>query len=187
MDTLLFRHATDVDAEKVAALHTESWRDAYRTIMPDWYLDGPIAKERVNLWQSRFSTSDPDRQHILLAESGGKLVGFICVLLDEEPQCGAYIDNLHVLPGLRGNGIGRRLFAGAAQWVMSTEPMWPIHLWVFEANIGARRFYDASGGEIIEYKSKEVLKGIEIPSVLYIWKDLRQLLFNLTRRSGGSL
>jgi len=180
MESFQFRRATGVDAEKVAALHTESWRDAYRSIMPDWYLDGPITEERANLWQSRFSTSDADRQYILLAESSGKLVGFVCVLLDEEPRWGACLDNLHVLPGLRGKGIGRRLLAGAAQWVISTDPGLPIHLWVFEANGAARRFYDALGGEIVDYKSKEVLKGIEIPSVLYIWKDLRQLLINLT-------
>jgi GNAT superfamily N-acetyltransferase len=180
MNTLIFRRATGSDAEAIAALHTESWRDAYRTIMPDWYLDGPITKERANLWQSRLSTPDADRQYVLLAESRGKLVGFVCVLLDEEPQWGACLDNLHVLPGLRGNGIGRRLLAGATQWVMSTEPGLPIHLWVFEANSAAMRFYDALGGEIVDYKSKEVLKGIEIPSVHYIWKDLRQLLINLT-------
>jgi hypothetical protein len=63
---------------------------------------------------------------------------------------------------------------------MSAEPGWPIHLWVFETNAGARRFYDALGGEVIEHYNKEVLKGIHIPSVLYVWRDLQKLLNNLT-------
>ncbi len=187
MKTLIFRRATESDAEAIASLHTENWRDAYRDILPGSYLDGKITGERANFWRYRFSSLGSDRFLVVLAENLGELVGFACVLLDEDPQWGAYMDNLHVLPGWRGRGIGRMLFDRALQWVMSKEPGWPIHLWVFEANAGARRFYDALGGEIVDYKSKEVLKGIEIPSVLYIWKDLRQLLINLTRRSSGSL
>jgi len=65
----------------------------------------------------------------------------------------------------------------------STEPGWPIHLWVFEANAGARGFYDALGGEVVERRQKEILEGIEIPSLLYVWHDLIKLLNNLTRGS----
>jgi hypothetical protein len=79
--------------------------------------------------------------------------------------------------------VGRLLFGKAVQWVMSTEPGWPIHLWVFEANAGARGFYDALGGEVVEHRQKEILEGIEIPSLLYVWHDLIKLLNNLTRGS----
>ena len=180
---LIFRRATGSDAEAIASMQTRSWRDAYRSIMPEWYLEGPIAGERLDLWQSRFSTSNTDRLYVLLAESEGKPVGFVCVSLHEEPKRGACLDNLHVLPGSRGKGIGRRLFARATQWAMVTEPGLPIHLWVFEANVAARRFYDALGGTAVEVQKKEVLKGIEIPSVLYVWSDLQELLNNLTRGS----
>ena len=181
MNTLIFRRATGADAEAVASVHTESWRDAYRGILPDSYLDGPIAGERADLWKSRFSTLNSDHLFVLLAENPGEPIGFACVLLDEDPQWGACLDNLHVLPGWKGRGVGRLLLNRAVQWLMTTEPGWPIHLWVFEANAGARRFYDALGGEVVEHHKKEVLKGIEIPSVLYVWRDLQELLTNLTR------
>jgi len=180
MNTLIFRRATGSDAEAIASLHTESWRDAYRGILPDSYLDGQIADERATLWRSRFSSLDSDRFLVVVTESPEELVGFACVLLDEDPQWGACLDNLHVLPRWRSRGVGRLLFGRAAQWVMSTVPGWPIHVWVFEANTGARRFYDALGGEVAEHHKKEVLKGITIPSVLYVWRDLQELLKNLT-------
>jgi GNAT superfamily N-acetyltransferase len=183
MNTLIFRRATEADAEVVASVHTESWRDAYRGILPDSYLDGPIAGERADLWKSRFSTLNSDHLFVLLAEVPGEPIGFACVLLDEDPQWGACLDNLHVLPGWKGRGVGRLLFNRAVQWVMTTEPGWPIHLWVFEANASARRFYDALGGEVVENHPKEVLKGIETLSVLYVWRDLQRLLDNLTRGS----
>jgi GNAT superfamily N-acetyltransferase len=183
MDTLIFRRATEADAEAIASLHTESWRDAYRKILPDSYLDGPIADERANLWRFRFSSLGRDRFCVFLTETAAaELIGFACVLLDEDPQWGACLDNLHVLSGWKGRGVGRLLLGRAARWVMATQPGWPIHLWVFEANAGARRFYDALGGEVVEIHPKEVLKGIEIPSVLYVWHDLRRLLNDLERR-----
>ena len=162
-------------------MHTESWRDAYRGILPDSYLDDQITYDRINIWRSRFSSLDSDRFLVVLTEGPEELVGFACVLLDEDHQWGACLDNLHVLPRWRSRGLGRLLFGRVAQWVMSTEPGWPIHLWVFEANVRARRFYDAVGGEVIKQHNKEVLKGINIPSVLYVWRDLQQLLHNLPR------
>jgi GNAT superfamily N-acetyltransferase len=179
MNTVAFRQATPADATQVAYAHTASWRDAYGGILPAAYLDGPIADERARLWRSRLSAPGVDRRYVLLAECGGQLIGFVCVLLDEEPAWGACLDNLHVLPPWRGGGLGRRLFGRAAQWVSSTEPGWGMHLWVFEANLGARRLYDALGGEVVEHRRKKVVKGIEIPSVRYFWHDLRDLLQSL--------
>ncbi len=179
MNTLVFRIARKRDAEAIASLHTQSWRDTYRSILPDSYLDGPIVDERINLWRARFSSLPPNRFHVVLAESPERLVGFACVLLDEDPKWGACLDNLHVLSGWRNRGLGRRLWGKAAQWVRSKEPAWPIHLWVFEANGPARRLYDALGGEVIEQRKKEVVRGIQVPSVLYWWRDLQELLRRL--------
>jgi GNAT superfamily N-acetyltransferase len=185
MNTVIFRPATLADSQRIASLHTVSWRDAYRGILPDSYLAGPIAEERGNLWQLRLSSPGANRRYVLLAEAKGTLVAFVCVLLDEEPLWGAYLDNLHVLPKVKGRGLGRKLFSRAAQWVISNEPGWPIHLWVFEANDEARRFYDALSGQVVEHRLKRAPGGVEIPSLRYVWRDLRVLLNNLKSDSAG--
>jgi GNAT superfamily N-acetyltransferase len=179
METFVFRPACHTDIEAIASLHTENWRDAYRGTLPDAYLDGPIVHERASLWEARLSSPDAHRTLVLLAEQETKLVGFACVLLDEEPQWGAFLDNLHVLPNCRGQGLGRQLFGRAAQWVLAMEPGWGMHLWVFEANSGARRLYDRLGGEIVEQHAKKVVEGIEIPSLRYFWPDLKVVLDKL--------
>jgi GNAT superfamily N-acetyltransferase len=183
MNRVVFRSATATDSKAIASLHTESWRDAYRGILPDAYLDESIVEERARLWQARFLSPDIERRHIVLAEVEGTLVGFACVLLDKEPQWGACLDNLHVLPRYKRRGLGKQLFSKAAQWVKSREPEWPIHLWVFEDNIAARRFYDALGGERVEHRTQKVLEGIERPSLRYVWHDLQKLLSNITTGS----
>ena len=181
MNAFTYRQATWRDAEAVAGLHTENWRAAYRGILPDDYLDGPIVSERLELWRSRLNSPHVHRHFVLLAESGADLVGFVCVLLDEEPRWGACLDNLHVLPGWRGKGIGRALFGWAARWVTSIEPGWGMHLWVLEANLDARRFYEALGGEFVEHLHKRVVEGAIVASIRYFWPDLQALEIELDR------
>jgi GNAT superfamily N-acetyltransferase len=171
------RSATLADGQSIASLHMASWRNTYRGILPDTYLDGPIAEERASFWQARLASPGADRRHVLVLEGEGELVGFVCVLLDQEPQWGACLDNLHVLPRLKGHGLGKQLFSSAAQWVVSKEPGWPMHLWVFEANYGARRFYEALGGEVVERCFKETPAGVRIASLRYVWRDLDAVAF----------
>jgi len=40
------------DYQDIAALQTESWRSAYRGILPVSYLDGPILEERETHWKN---------------------------------------------------------------------------------------------------------------------------------------
>ena len=37
------------DAPAIAALHSESWRSAYRGLVPDAFLDGPVIDERLQV------------------------------------------------------------------------------------------------------------------------------------------
>ncbi|MFH1480043.1 MAG: GNAT family N-acetyltransferase [Pseudomonadota bacterium] len=179
MDSVVFRLEVESDLYRIASLHTESWRSSYRGILPDTYLDREIDEEREQLWKARFSKLGIDRRYVLLAEINMKLIGFVCVLLDEEPAWGACLDNLHVCPELKGQGLGRQLFVRATRWVMEKEPDWPIHLWVFEANHPARRFYEAFKGAVVERKIKELIDGIKVPTLRYIWRDLGMLLNDL--------
>jgi hypothetical protein len=68
---------------------------------------------------------------------------------------------------------------------MSKEPAWPLHLWVFEANDSARRFYDVLNGEVVERRHKKAPDGAVIPSLRYVWRDIRMLLITLTGSSAG--
>ena len=77
--------ATLRDCQDIAALQTESWYSAYRGILPTSYLDGPILGERETHWRNLMLPARGKRRRIFLAKSCGALLGFVCVLLDEEP------------------------------------------------------------------------------------------------------
>jgi GNAT superfamily N-acetyltransferase len=173
------RAAVAADAHAIARLHAESWRLAYRGILPDAYLDGPIASERLRLWQDRLGLAEGARPFVRVAEEIG-LAGFVCVLREEEAPWGLCLDNLHVLPPFRSRGLGRRLFAEAVRWAAAAAPGRPLHLWVFEANRAAALFYERLGGEPVETCAKEAVAGISRPSVRYAWQELDALLCRLT-------
>ena len=175
MESFTFREATVSDATSVASLHIESWQNSYRGILPDAYLDGPIVNERQHVWHLRLSTPSLNRQLVVLAMNHGAPIGFVCVLLDEEPARGACLDNLHVSFRYQGHGIGRQLFAKGAQWTRKVEPSWPMHLWVFEENHSARHFYDSLDGKIVDRKFKHI-GGVDVPSLCYLWNDLNALV-----------
>jgi len=63
------------DAEVIAGLHTESWRDAYRGILTDAYLDGDILPERQAHWRARLERPTPG-QFGFLALREATPVGF---------------------------------------------------------------------------------------------------------------
>lgn len=158
------------DAAAIAALHIESWRNAYRGLLPDEFLDGPVVQDRVDLWNARMPAPDPHRRLVLKAVSHEDLVGFVCVLLDADPSWGALLDNLHVKPGLKGKGIGHRLFQEARDWVAVAAPGQRLHLTVMEGNLAARRFYDRQGGTIAERTTIEVIPGTCLPIIRYVWE-----------------
>jgi GNAT superfamily N-acetyltransferase len=162
------------DAVAIATLHVESWRSAYRGLLPDAFLDGPVVENRLILWRERLNGPAADRRLVLKAILRGELVGFACVLLDDEPAHGPRLDNLHVRPPLKGGGIGSLLFHSALDWVGRTAPGQPMHLWVIEGNVPARRFYDRHGGVVAERRTLEVVPGIPVPELRYVWPPAPQ-------------
>ena len=167
---MIIRAAALRDAANVARLHIESWRSAYRGFLPDAFLDGPIFEERRKLWMSRMRAPAADRQLVLKAAADQGLLGFACVLLDADPSWGALLDNLHVQPALKGQGIGRRLFDRSREWVDVAAPGAGVHLTVIEANVDARRFYDRLAGTIVERKIHEVIPGTRLAVLRYRWE-----------------
>jgi GNAT superfamily N-acetyltransferase len=167
----MLRPATAGDAAVIAQIHIDSWRTAYREILDPAYLAGPIEQERRDVWAARFAPPNAEMA-VALAEDEAGPVGFICTFGNEDPVWGAMVDNLHVLPRAKGRGVGRALLASSGQWVVNRYPGAGLHLWVFEANEAARRFYDRMGGEVVErILEPNPAGGGESLSLRYAWRD----------------
>lgn len=91
----------------------------------------------------------------------------VAVLATSEENGTSWIDQLYVLPGWTGKGVGSKLL----QHAHSQLPQ-PIHLYTFQENVGARRFYERNGYKATEFTSGESNEE-KCPDVLYVFAGMR--------------
>jgi len=172
MSTISLVAASAQDLEPIALLHARSWRNTYRGIVPDEFLDQVADSDRRKFWAARFADTAADRRLLLQALSAGSLLGFVSVILDAEPKWGARLDSLHVSPDAKGSGIGRTLFEAAREWIARASPGTAMHLWCVERNHIARRFYARQGGAIVETANRPFAGQASVLEVRYWWAPL---------------
>jgi GNAT superfamily N-acetyltransferase len=169
------RHARPADAHSIAALHANSWRASYRGILSDEFLDGALDENRLALWTTRCSDVSRQNQLIIVDEHNGEIRGFACAFLDADPRWGSLLDNLHVVPNLKGQGLGRQLIGAIAGAVFQDASSPTLHLWAYEQNIAARRFYEHLGGIASGCEEEPALDGTRVNAVRYFWPELSGL------------
>lgn len=164
-----YREATVADSEQIATLHAQSWRQTYRGILLDEYLDGAVMQDRLAVWQERLTAPAPN-QRILVAEENGQILGFACMYGDTDPQWGSLLDNLHVNQLVKGRGVGTELILRTAQWIKQQQQYIGLYLWVYEKNQAARRFYENLGAEHVETQVLENPGGGKAVACRYVWR-----------------
>ena len=169
------RPATEADAAAVAAIHVASWRDAYADILTADYLNGPIEADRRAVWSERLRDASPSQLVDIACDPTGQGFGFVCGYRDCDPRWGSLVDNLHVLPRARGQGVGEKLLRGAAGQFAAHGSHLGLHLWVFEANVAALRFYQRLGGRVGERDNSHMAAAGGKPVLRVHWPSLAQL------------
>jgi ribosomal protein S18 acetylase RimI-like enzyme len=156
MTGVTYRAAQRSDAAVIAAIHVASWRDAYRSILEPDFLAGPIEEDRLSLWTKRLNGPSPALLVEVADDSDQRSIGFISAYRDHDPQWGSMVDNLHVLPEMRGQKIGEELLRTAARRLEAQGARGGLHLWVFEINEAGLRFYQRLGGQVVERDTSRI-------------------------------
>lgn len=170
------RFARAADAGSIAAIHAASWRDAYANVLDPVFLAGPVEDDRTSLWTERLRGGAP-AQLVQIAETPDQeAVGFICAYRDLDPRWGSLVDNLHVLPRMRGRRIGERLLRSAARELVRRRAGGGLHLWVFEINEAGLRFYERLGGRVVERDVSRIPAAGRKPVLRLHWPAFDRLL-----------
>jgi len=150
---VIFRPATDTDAEQVAAVLLAS-RKGFVAFAPLAHAD-----DDVRGWVSTVLIPGGG---VSVAVAGGsnEVVGMMAV--SQQDGVG-WIDQLYLHPSVVGLGIGTR-FLGLAMESLGR----PIRLYTFQENAGARRFYERHGFRAIELSDGSDNEE-HCPDVLYEW------------------
>jgi len=173
--TITLRIAGPQDAALIGSLHGMSWRSAYTNVLSADYLAGPVMDERGAVWAKRFAANDPSL-HVIIAEEDGQALGFAGIYGGSDPVYGTLLDNLHLLPQAKGQGLGKLLLCEAARWTLAHYPGQTLYLTVWEVNTPARDFYQRMGGEEVERLMHTKLDGTgEAPILRVVFDDVERL------------
>ena len=139
------RQAKSGDAKEIAIIHIDSWRAAYRGIVPDSQLD----KFNYIQHSERFRQSlEAHSEETYVAETDMQIIGFLtigqCRDDDLDQNATAEIWGIYLNPNYWRKGIGRSLCEWAES-TLSTRGYEQIILWVFADNIQSRKFYETIG------------------------------------------
>ena len=160
------RYLTDDDSlYELSHIYEESWKCAYKNIVPQEYLDS-IPEGR---WASGTLTAE-GRHNLVLAE-GEKLVGTSCFCRsrwDEFPDHGEIV-SLYLLPGYVGKGHGKMLLERALK-ELKCLGFSNVVLWTLEENVHARLFYEMNGFRYSGISRNENIGGKMIRELLYIYE-----------------
>jgi GNAT superfamily N-acetyltransferase len=145
------RSATPADAAAIADVYLAS-RKAFVAFAPRAHTDAEVREwVAVTLVPAGGTT---------VAVDDNAVVGMMALSRDAGV---GWIDQLYLLPGATGRGIGARLLAQA-----KTELGAPIRLYTFQANDGARRFYEQHWFAPIAFGDGQDNEE-RCPDVLYEW------------------
>ncbi|MEO4027620.1 GNAT family N-acetyltransferase [Chromobacterium vaccinii] len=149
--TVSIRMAGPADAETLADIYL-----ACRRAMP--YAPLAHGDAAVHAW---FANALLPAGDVWLAERGGEIAGFAAC---SEQDGLLWLDQLYVGAGHRNAGIGRALLERGVLWQTRA-----CRLHVFQANAGARRFYEAHGFKLLSLGDGQDNEE-RCPDALYQWR-----------------
>ncbi|GAA3440811.1 GNAT family N-acetyltransferase [Planomonospora venezuelensis] len=131
------------DVGAVLRVKNETWRTAYRGLLPQDFLDGlSVTPRAVQAWRARIGSG---AQHLAVGEAGGEVSGFVLYgPAEDEGTGGAEIHAIYVLAEHWSTGLGLALMAHAVGHLAELGYR-EAGLWVLEGNARARRFYERFG------------------------------------------
>lgn len=159
---MIIRSTRPEDALRIATIHVEAWRAAYRGIIPDEYLCSLSIEKRHAAWQEELEAGN---SFMWVAEEGDTALGWISAAASRDvdaSQSTGEIWAVYIDPSHWGEGAGRAL-CDAAEQELRRRGFTEVTLWVLEDNQRALGFYlsngffrDACEDRIIERGGKEL-------------------------------
>lgn len=155
------RQAISSDACNVAEVHVESWKYAYRGLIPDSILDNLSVENRTKFWGQAIESGNPQ---LLVVEKNSSLVGWVAFGSsrdgDATSQTGE-IEAIYIHPSHWRQGFGEGLLS-AAKNILIYQNYTCVTLWVLSGNIRATNFYEKQGFQVDSCSPKVSERGGKI-------------------------
>jgi ribosomal protein S18 acetylase RimI-like enzyme len=175
------RRASIDDAEIIAQLQVDAWRESYASLMPPEALSLLRVEEESERWRDIFrgQASDDASAVFLAMGEDGTSCGFGSCCRQRRPRLAevgfpAEFSGLYLLRPAQRRGIGRALMGVMAEHLIA-KGFSSASVWVFRDNTDARLFYEALGGGRTGIDGEWTILGVTLPDMAYGWWDISKL------------
>jgi ribosomal protein S18 acetylase RimI-like enzyme len=170
--TIKVRDARKDDVRAIARVHVETWRQAYKDILPGDALAKLSVAEREAMWRKSMGDPMPGTNRIaLVAVESRRVIGFCTAGREQhdDPFLRGEVYTLYVDPAHQGRGAGQDLLVVAFGRLVDAGLV-PVVVWVLAEN-PARAFYERMGGVPVRER-RETVMGREVDEVAYAFFDV---------------
>ena len=131
------RPALSSDAEEIAQVHLQAWREAYAHLLPAETLAGLDLSERTAGWASILAEGGTE---VFVALEGTRVIGWASASAGRDPDAprARELEGIYVLASHHGSGAAQGLLDAS----IGGEPAF---LWMAEDNPRALAFYRRNG------------------------------------------
>lgn len=159
------------DAAAIARVHVETWRTAYRRLLPEEYLASLDEAAYEGRWKRILET---DANKVYVAENDGHVVGFASAGPERagEPGFSGELYAIYVLASAQGQGHGRGLVKASVGGLRELG-LADMIVWVLKDN-PSRRFYEQLGGIYLREQPLTIGSAV-VQEVSYGWKRLEDV------------
>ena len=142
------RLATAEDGDAIGEIQVETWRAAYRGLLPAEAIEGFDVEGRQRMWREGLARTPRPGSATFVVEDDGEPVGFASVgaARDEDAEHDGELYAIYLHPSRWSTGIGRALLQRAEE-SLRTSGFREALLYVLEGNERAIRFYELAGWE----------------------------------------
>ena len=170
-DEITIRRAKAGDEGEIANIHINSWREAYRGLLPQTMLDElPLTfKRRQTMWQKAIQEN---KSVIYVAQSNYGIIGFACFSETKEEFFKGYfeVNAIYLLEKFKGKGIGFSLLKHGLQSALALG-FSKAFCWVLEDN-PTIKFYEKSGAIYTGQEKLDEIGGKKVIEKAFAWSDL---------------
>jgi GNAT superfamily N-acetyltransferase len=145
------RPARPSDAAELGRIQVDTWRTAYRSVLPAPVIEQLSADTAGQSWHAAVATPPTSRHHVLVAEEQQWRVGFVALGPpddlepdDPEPTTTTALALIVVEPRWGRRGHGSRLLAAAMDHARA-DGMTRAISWIPEADTVTREFLASAG------------------------------------------
>lgn len=148
---------------EISKIYENSWRYAYRNIIPQDYLNSIPS----GCWTNSINKAG---MHNLVIIENNLILGTASFCKSRWEKYSDYgeIVSIYFLPEYMGRGFGRQLLKACID-ELTKMGFDKIHLWVLEDNIRARHFYEQFGFSLTDDFLEDNIGGKDLREICYIY------------------